>query len=89
MGWIIYNLNNGAYTGQGVGDGLNPNTVSSASIDNRITYHWTLENLLSYDNTFGGKHTVNAVALYSAEQSKYNRSNMSAQDIPADAFHVL
>jgi TonB-linked SusC/RagA family outer membrane protein len=77
---------NGAYTGQGVGDGLNPSTVSSASIDNRITNHWTVENILSYDKTFGGKHTVNAVALYSAEQSKYTRSNMSAQDIPADAF---
>ncbi|RYF79936.1 MAG: TonB-dependent receptor, partial [Chitinophagaceae bacterium] len=31
-------------------------------------------------------HTVNAVALYSAEQQKYNRSNMSALDVPADAF---
>ena len=86
LGLDYIQSNNGAYTGQGVGDGLNPNTVSSASIDNRVTYHWTIENLLSYDHTFAGKHTVNAVALYSAEQSKYNRSNMSAQDIPADAF---
>ncbi|HEU5166660.1 MAG TPA: TonB-dependent receptor [Chitinophagaceae bacterium] len=86
LGLDYIQSNNGAYTGQGVGDGLNPNTASSASIDNRFTYHWTLENLLSYDHTFSGKHTVNAVALYSAEQSKYNRSNMSAQDIPADAF---
>jgi len=78
--------NNGAYTGQGVGDGLNPNTVSSASVDNRNTYHWTIENLLSYDHTFKEKHTINAVALYSAEQNKFTRSNMSAQDIPADAF---
>src|SRR6187200_1200545 len=86
LGLDYIQSNNGAYTGPGVGDGLNPNTASSASIDNRLTYHWTLENLLSYDHTFSGKHTVNAVALYSAEQSKYNRSNMSAQDMPADAF---
>ena len=86
LGLDYIQSNSGAYTGQGVGDGLNPNTASSASVDNRLTYHWTLENLLSYDHTFSGKHTVNAVALYSAEQSKYNRSNMSAQDIPADAF---
>ncbi|HEX7845135.1 MAG TPA: TonB-dependent receptor [Chitinophagaceae bacterium] len=78
--------NSGNYTGAGVGNGDNPNSVSSAAVDNRQTYHWTIENLLSYDKTFGGKHTVNAVALYSAEQSKYNRSNMSAQDIPVDAF---
>jgi TonB-dependent starch-binding outer membrane protein SusC len=86
LGLDYVQTNNGAYTGQGVGDGLNPNTVSNASIDNRQTYHWTLENILTYDRTFAGKHAVNVVALYSAEQNKYNRSNMSAVDIPADAF---
>lgn len=85
LGLDYVQLNNGAYTGQGVGS-ANPASISSASVDNRFTYHWTLENLLTYDRTFGGKHTMNAVALYSAEQNKYNRSNMSAQDIPADAF---
>lgn len=85
LGLDYIQSNNGAYTGQGIGS-TNPGSVSSASIDNRHTYHWTLENLLSFDRTFAGRHTVNAVALYSAEQSKYNRSNMSAQDIPADAF---
>ncbi|MBB1285740.1 TonB-dependent receptor [Flavisolibacter sp. BT320] len=78
--------NNGAYTGPGVGDALNPNTVSSASVDNQYTHHWTFENLLTYDRTFAGKHTINAVGLYSIEQNKFTRSNMSAQDIPADAF---
>jgi TonB-dependent starch-binding outer membrane protein SusC len=86
LGLDFIQVNNGNYTGAGVGDGLNPNTQSSAAIDNRHTYHWTIEHLLSYDKNFGGKHTVNAVALYSAEQNKYNRSNMSARDIPADAF---
>ncbi|HET6996368.1 MAG TPA: SusC/RagA family TonB-linked outer membrane protein, partial [Chitinophagaceae bacterium] len=78
--------NNGAYTGQGVGDGLNPNTVSSASVDNRNSYHWTAENLLTYDRTFAGKHTINALVLYSAEQLKSTRTNMTGSDIPADAF---
>ncbi len=86
LGLDYIQTNGGAYTGPGVGNGANPNSVSSASVDNRHTYHWTLENILTYDKTFAGKHTVNAVALYSAEQSKYNRSNMSATDIPADAF---
>ena len=85
LGLDYVQLNNGAYTGQGV-NSANPASISSASVDNRFTYHWTLENLLTFDHTFAGKHTVNAVALYSAEQNKYNRSNMSAQDIPADAF---
>ena len=86
LGLDYIQLNGGVYTGQGVGDGLNPNTISSASVDNRNTYHWTLENILSFDRNFAGRHSVNAVALYSMEQSKYNRSNLSAQDIPADAF---
>lgn len=86
LGLDYVQSNNGAYTGPGVGDALNPNTISSASVDNRQTYHWTVENILSYDQTFGGKHTINAVALYSTEQNKYNRSNMSATDIPSDAL---
>jgi TonB-dependent starch-binding outer membrane protein SusC len=77
--------NNGSYTGQGVGS-PNPGTISNASVDNRSTYHWALENILSYDKTFGGKHTVNAIALFSSEQSTYSRSNMTGQDIPVDAF---
>ncbi|RYZ29940.1 MAG: TonB-dependent receptor [Chitinophagaceae bacterium] len=86
LGLDYIQSNGGSYTGQGIGDALNPNTISSASVDNRQTYHWTVENILSYDHTFAGKHTFNAVALYSAERNKYNRSNMSATDIPADAL---
>jgi len=85
LGMDYIQSNNGSYTGQGVGDGLNPNTVSNASVDNRLTYHWTMENILTYDKTFG-KHNIGVVALYSSEQSKYTRSNMSGADIPADAF---
>lgn len=85
LGLDYIQINNGVYTGQGVGN-VNAATVSSASIDSRTTYHYTLENILSFDRTFGDKHTVNAVALYSVEQSKYNRSNMAAQDIPSDEF---
>lgn len=85
LGLDYVQVNGGNYTGPGVNNGANPASVSSAAVDNRHTYHWTLENILTYDKTFG-KHAVNAVALYSTEQNKYNRSNMSAQDIPVDAF---
>jgi len=85
LGLDYIQINNGAYTGAGVGDALNPTTASSASVDNRNTLHYTLENLLSFDRTIG-KHTINAVALYSVEQNKYNRSNMAARDILADDF---
>ncbi|MBI1342216.1 MAG: SusC/RagA family TonB-linked outer membrane protein [Terrimonas sp.] len=85
LGLDYIQANNGAFTGEGIGS-TNPNTQSTASVDNRHTYHWTIENLLSYDRTFAKKHNVNVVALYSAEQNKYNRSNMSAKDIPSEDF---
>jgi TonB-linked SusC/RagA family outer membrane protein len=85
LGLDYIQTNNGAYTGQGINN-VNPATVSSASIDSRTTYHYTLEHLLTFDRTFADKHTLNVVGLYSVEQSKYNRSNMAAQDIPSDEF---
>lgn len=85
LGLDFIQQNTGAYTGVGVGS-TNATTPSTASVDNRQTYHWTIENMLTYDHTFAQKHRVNVVALYSAEQSKYNRSNMSAKNIPSDAF---
>ena len=90
LGGDYIQSNGGAYTGQGVGEGAiteaATTTLSTASVDNRYTYHWTLENILSYDQAFAKKHSLNVVALYSAEQNKYNRSYMAAVDMPADAF---
>ena len=74
----------GGFTGQGV-NSVNPETPSSASVSNSHTYHWVFENLLTYDKAFG-KHLFNVVGLYSTEQNTYNRSRMSARDIPAEAF---
>ncbi len=85
LGLDFIQNNNGNYTGQGI-NSTTATTPSTAGISNAQTYHWTLENLLTYDRTFAGKHTVNAVALYSTEQNKYNRSSMAAKSIPADAF---
>lgn len=77
--------NGGQYTGQGV-FALNATTVSTATISNSLTTNWAIENLLTYDHTFAGKHQLNLVALYSAEQTLSNNSQVSAKDIPADAL---
>jgi TonB-linked SusC/RagA family outer membrane protein len=77
--------NGGQYTGQGI-FALNPTTVSTATISNSLTTNWAIENLLTYDRTFAQKHQVNLVALYSAEQTLSNNSQISAKDIPADAL---
>jgi TonB-linked outer membrane protein, SusC/RagA family/TonB-dependent outer membrane receptor, SusC/RagA subfamily, signature region len=77
--------NGGQYTGQGI-FALNATTVSTATISNSLATNWAIENLLTYDRTFAEKHQVNLVALYSAEQSLANNSQISAKDIPADAL---
>lgn len=87
VGLNYRNSNSGNYTGTGI---LNYNdaTLSSAGIGNSLTKQWVLENLLTYDRTFG-KHKVSATALYSAEQTSFNSSYISARDIPIDAFQYF
>jgi TonB-dependent starch-binding outer membrane protein SusC len=77
--------NGGSYTGEGVFSST-PTTPSTASISNSLGTSWIIENLLTYDRTFAVKHQLNVVGLYSAEQTTYNSSYVSAKDIPADAF---
>ena len=57
---------------------------STAAVENSLQTNWAVENLLYYDKTFAQKHTVNAVAMYSAEKTEYNSTRMSATDIPAN-----
>ena len=75
----------GSYTGEGV-FATTADTPSTANVSNSINTNWTAENILSYDRTFGGKHNISALALYSAQDNKYNSSSVSARDIPSDAF---
>ncbi|MBX0290284.1 TonB-dependent receptor [Hymenobacter sp. HSC-4F20] len=75
----------GAYTGQGI-NSATPTTASTASVSNQVTTDWTVENILSYDRTFAEKHTINVVGLYSASDTKFNRSRIAARDIPSDDF---
>jgi TonB-dependent starch-binding outer membrane protein SusC len=76
--------NGGSYTGEGVFN-VNEKTESTASISNSLTTNWAVENLLTYDKVYG-KHQINVVGLYSAEETLYNRSFVSAKDIPSDDF---
>jgi TonB-linked SusC/RagA family outer membrane protein len=72
----------------GAYNGLNtfvPGTNNSnATVSTNLTTNWAVEHLLYYDKTFADKHILNAVVMYSAEQTTYNSSEMSALDVPAD-----
>ena len=75
----------GGFTGTGINN-KDANAVNSGSIYENQTRNWAVENLLTYDRTFAEKHNVNVVAMYSAEETAYEQTGASAQDIPADYF---
>jgi len=77
--------NYGSYTGAGTFN-TNPTSQTNATISNSLTYNWTDENLLTYDHTFAEKHNLNIVAMYSAEQTFYNKYTISRKNIAADFF---
>ena len=74
----------GSFTGTGINN-KDANAVNGGSVYENQTRNWAVENMLTYDRTFG-KHNINAVAMYSAEQTTYEQSGASAQEIPADYF---
>jgi TonB-dependent starch-binding outer membrane protein SusC len=77
--------NTGNYTAEGI-NSSNPTTESTASISNSHRYYWVFDNLVTYDRIFADKHRVNAVALYSAEQTTSFNSGTSAKGIPSKDF---
>jgi len=85
LGLDFMHDNNGSYTAEGITSN-NPTTESTASISNSHTYHWIIENTLNYEHIFAGKHRVNAVALYSAEQGTNFSSGTQAKGIPSPDF---
>jgi TonB-linked SusC/RagA family outer membrane protein len=86
LGLSVRSATGGSFTGTGINHATNPNELANASINNALTTDWAVENLLSYDRTFAEKHDISVVALYSAQQNKYNRSQVSVRDFPADHF---
>jgi TonB-linked outer membrane protein, SusC/RagA family len=84
---LNYRQNNyGYFQGYGVFNATDSLGISSANISNSHTINWAIENLLTYDRTFAGKHRINATALYSSEQTTYWYSTVSATGIQNSAF---
>ena len=75
----------GSFTGTGINN-KDANAVNGGSIYENQTRNWAVENLLTFDRTFAEKHNLNVVAMYSAEQTTYEQTGATAQEIPADYF---
>ena len=84
VGLNYRSVNTGNYQGKGV-FGSTPDAVSTASIGEQTTLNWAVENLITYDKIFAEKHSINLVAMYSAEESMYNSSSIAARDMQYDA----
>ena len=85
VGLNIRTSKQGGFTGTGINN-KDANAVNSGSVYENQTRNWAVENLLTYDRVFAEKHNLNVVAMYSAEQTRYEQSGASAQEIPADYF---
>lgn len=72
----------GVFTGKGINSST-ADTPSTASLEHTETTNWAVENLITYDRTFG-KHQLNIVGMYSAEETVYTKSHIAARDIPAE-----
>lgn len=70
------------FTGEGINSST-ADTPSTASLEHTETTNWAIENLITYDRTFG-KHQLNIVGMYSAEETVYTKSHIAARDIPAE-----
>ena len=75
----------GTFTGTGITSST-ADTPNTASVQQNVYKNWAVENILTYDKTFAEKHQFNVTALYSAEQSQFERTYMSAKSIPAEYF---
>ena len=75
----------GWFTGKGVNN-FNVAEPNNGGISQNETKNWTAESLLTFDRTFADKHHVNAVAMYSAEQTTYVQNGLSARNIPNEQF---
>lgn len=84
LGLNYRKTSSGSFTGAGI-NAATDDTPNSASRSFNETTSWTVENLLNYDRSFG-KHRINAVALYSAEQTTSAGQSISGKNIPNELF---
>lgn len=57
-----------------------------ARLRNNRDLSWTLDNMLTYDRTFGDKHKIGATLLQTASAWDIESSTMSASNIPKPSF---
>lgn len=85
IGLNYRNSKEGAFTGTGINSSTE-DTPNTASVRQDIYKNWAVENIVTYDKTFAEKHQINLTGLYSAEQTRFERTYMAGRSIPAEYF---
>ncbi|NIJ53593.1 TonB-linked SusC/RagA family outer membrane protein [Dyadobacter arcticus] len=64
--------------------------AQAASV-NGFGFNYTLENILNYNKTFGGKHNLNVTLLHSIQRDHFEGYSTNVQGVPAEtqSFHNL
>ncbi|WP_138484208.1 SusC/RagA family TonB-linked outer membrane protein [Dyadobacter bucti] len=57
---------------------------AQAAIYNQYGFNWTLENLLTYNKTFGAKHNLGITALHSIQRENFEANTISVQGVAAE-----
>lgn len=84
LGLNLRGMNRGTFQGTGIFSNA-PDAASTGSLEKSLTYQWVVENIVTYDKYFD-KHHINLTGLYSEEQTHYDRSRVSALNIPSNHF---
>jgi len=84
VGYDFTQSQQGQYNGVNSNSTIQNQTQTTAQTNNNEGYHYTLDNLLTYDKTFGQKHHVTFVALFSAEKNHIETSQINGTGIPED-----
>ncbi|MDE5726585.1 MAG: TonB-dependent receptor, partial [Duncaniella sp.] len=59
---------------------------NSAKWESRRDFSWTLDNMITYNNTFNKKHDVGVTLLQTASKWNYETANMAASNMEQDMY---
>jgi len=86
VGLDFTQVNSGNYTGPNTY--ANPNIINLSQATTQVTnaeaYTYTIENLLTYDKVFAGKHHVTFTGLFSTQKDHNEQSQFNGLGLPAD-----
>jgi TonB-linked SusC/RagA family outer membrane protein len=63
---------------------LNKGGSNFASANNQFGFNWTLENIINYNKTFKGGHSINFTALQSIQKENFEYNSLSNSGIPVE-----